>query len=381
MLKPQAEQTDDKITSQAASLQLLLFVDDRLNSRENIQQVQDYLHSTDYPFELQIIEIGEQPHLVEHFKLVATPALVKIAPEPKQTLAGSNLIAQLKKWWAYWQASIDSAATEQASAKDLNSPSLGYSAEVMQLTDELFCLKREKESLLEQLQFKDQVLAMLAHDLRSPLTAAFIAVETLELAQHQLEPARAEELKEQLYGQARQQFRIMDRMITDLLQASRSMSAKLKVEPQQLYLQSLCREIVPQVTKRFQSKSQAFKQDIPQDLPSVYGDGELIRQVIVNLIENAAKYTPQGGTISLTVVHRTAQKIQVSIADTGPGIPKEQQEHIFERHFRLKRDASQEGYGLGLSLCRNIIRAHYGQIWVDSSDQGSCFHFTLPVYR
>lgn len=379
MLKPQAEQTDG-ITSQAASLQLLLFVDNRLNSRENIQQVQDYLSKADSPYDLQIIEIGEQPHLVEHFKLVATPALVKIAPEPKQTLAGSNLIAQLKKWWTYWQASIDAAANEHGSEKELNSHSLRHSAEVMQLTDQLFGLKQEKEALLEQLQFKDQVLAMLAHDLRSPLTAASIAVETLELA-HQLEPARAEELKEQLYGQARQQFRIMDRMITELLQASLSMSAKLKIEPQQLYLQSLCWEIVPQVKKCFQSKSQAFKQDIPQNLPSVYGDRELIRQVIVNLVENAAKYTPQEGTISLTIVHRTAQKIQVSVCDTGPGIPKEKQEHIFERHFRLKRDASQEGYGLGLSLCRNIIRAHYGQIWVNSSPQGSCFHFTLPVYR
>ena len=221
VLKPQAEQTDN-LTSQVALFQLLLFVDDRLNSREIIQQVQEYLQSTDYPFNLQVIEIGEQPHLVEHFKLVATPALVKITPEPKQTLVGSNLIAQLNKWWSYWQASIDRAATQQAIGADLNSHSPQYSAEMMQLTDELFRLKQEKEELLEQLQFKDQAIAMLAHDLRSPLTAASIAVETLELA-HQLEPERAAHLKEQLYQQARQQFQSMNRMINDLLQASQSM--------------------------------------------------------------------------------------------------------------------------------------------------------------
>ena len=90
----------------------------------------------------------------------------------------------------------------------------------------------------------------------------------------------------------------------------------------------------------------------------------------------------RGGTISLSVIHRTSQQVQVSISDTGDGIPKEKQERIFEGHFRLKRDEKKEGYGLGLALCRNIVRAHYGQIWVDSApNKGSSFHFTLPVYR
>ncbi|MFN7257382.1 MAG: ATP-binding protein, partial [Microcystis sp.] len=125
-----------------------------------------------------------------------------------------------------------------------------------------------------------------------------------------------------------------------------------------------------------------LQSDIPQDLPPVYADEELIRQVIINLLENGIKYTPAGGEITLSVLHRTTQKVQVSISDTGPGIPEEKQEHIFEGHVRLKRDEGKEGYGIGLSVCRKIIRAHYGQIWVDSvPDHGSSFHFTLPVYR
>ena len=103
---------------------------------------------------------------------------------------------------------------------------------------------------------------------------------------------------------------------------------------------------------------------------------------IVNLLENAAKYTPEGGQITFSIIHRTSQKVQVTISDTGPGIPEEKQHRIFEGHFRLQRDRNQEGYGLGLALCRKIISAHYGQIWVDSvPDQGSDFNFTLPVYR
>ncbi len=373
------------------SLQLLLFVDERPSSRENIQQIYDYLNHlrADYPFELQVIEIEKQPHLVEHFRLVVTPALVKISPEPRQILAGSNLIAQLKKWWSRWQPLSEEQevnlnekrdSSQFAASSALNS--IGCSAELMRLSDEIFRLKQEKEELLEQLRFKDRVLAMLAHDLRSPLTAASIAVETLELAHNQEDRERAAQLKEQLYQQTRKQFRIMNRMIEDLLQASKSMSAQLQVQPHQLYLQSLSQEILTQFTSRFQEKSQQLKQDIPQDLPAVYADEELIRQVIVNLLENAIKYTPEGGKINFSILHRTTQKIQVSVGDTGPGIPEEKQERIFEGHFRLKRDESKEGYGLGLALCRQIIRVHYGQIWVDSVPQeGSCFHFTLPVYR
>ncbi len=160
------------------------------------------------------------------------------------------------------------------------------------------------------------------------------------------------------------------------------MSAELSLKHSQLCLQPLCQEILEQTTDLFQEKSLTIETDIPQDLPSVYADEELIRQVIINLIENAIKYTPEGGKVSLSILHRTTQKIQISVCDTGPGIPEEKKERIFEGHFRLKRDESKEGYGLGLSLCRKIVRAHYGQIWVDSKlNQGSCFHFTLPTYR
>jgi two-component system clock-associated histidine kinase SasA len=378
------------------SIQLLLFVDERPSSQETIGQIQNYLHSlkTDYPFELQVVEIGEQPHLVEHFRLIATPALVKVLPEPRQTLAGSNIVNQLQKWCPRWQLALEeqlahlpekvgngkTLASEMTAVTGMSS--VTCSSELMRLSDEIFRLKKEKEELLEQIHFKDQILAMLAHDLRSPLTAASIAVETLELAQTQENTARTAQLKEQLYQQARKQFRIMNRMITDILQASKSMNAALQLQSSQLCLPSLCAEILEQFQPNFQEKFLTIEKDLPQDLPPVYADEELIRQVLVNLLENAVKYTPKGGNISVSILHRTSQKIQVSISDTGPGIPEEKQERIFEGHFRLKRDESTEGYGLGLSLCRKIIGAHYGQIWVDSGlNQGSCFHFTLPIYR
>jgi two-component system clock-associated histidine kinase SasA len=389
VLQSYSQQADfGQSTSEQVSLRLLLFVDERPTSQENIQRIRTYLQNlkTEHPFKLEIIEIGKQPHLVEHYKLVATPALVKIYPLPRQTLAGSNLIDQLKKWWPRWQFSTQQKpenGSKSDGSSSLSSPtnSIGYSAELIKLSDEIFSLQKEKEALLEQLRFKDQILAMLAHDLRSPLTAASIAVETLELSQEREDSQRTRQLREQLFKQARKQFRTMNRMIGELLQASKSMSTQLRVEPRKLELQPLCRDIISQFANRLQEKSQLLKEDIPQDLPCVYADEELVRQAIVNLLDNAIKYTPEGGEICISILHRTSQKIQVSICDTGPGIPPEKQERIFEGHFRLKRDEQQEGYGLGLCMCRKIINVHYGQIWVDSSsDRGSCFHFTLPVY-
>ena len=391
MLQFYNQQTDfSSVTSSEGLLQLLLFIDERFTPRDNIQRIQTYLQKlkAEYNFSLNVIEISKQPQLVEHFKLVATPALVKISPKPQQTIAGSNLIDQLQKWWPRWQESLqllleaDGSNSKDSSCSESKINSIGYSAEIIRLSDEIFRLQQEKEELLEQLRFKDQILAMLAHDLRSPLTAASIAVETLELSHNQGDSEKIQSLREQLFKQARKQFHVMNHMIGDLLQASKSMSAKLKIEPHQLNLKPLCQEIISQFAGQIQEQSQQLEDDIPQDLPPVYADEELIRQLVVNVLENATKYTPQGGKISLSILHRTSQKIQVSICDTGPGIPLEKQERIFEGHFRLKRDEKKEGYGLGLAMCRKIVQAHYGQIWVDSSPgQGSCFHFTLPVYR
>ena len=160
------------------------------------------------------------------------------------------------------------------------------------------------------------------------------------------------------------------------------MNGELKVERTEVSLSHLFKEIFRRYINLLKEKSISLIQDIPEDVPGVYADEELIRQVIINLLDNAIKYTPEDGKVTLSILHRTSQKIQVSISDTGPGIPKEKEERIFEGHFRLQRDQNKEGYGLGLSLCRKIIRVHYGQIWVDSIlGQGSCFHFTLPVYR
>ncbi len=383
-------------TSSDAVLQILLFVDKRPNSSEKIRKIRNYLKelSSDYPFDLQVIDVGEQPHLAEHFKLVATPTLVKIYPEPRQVLAGSNLVAQLETWWMRWQQSVTEERLEPQA--DSSSPietgndssihSVVHSAELIRLSDEIFRLKQEKSELQDQLRFKDRLISMLAHDLRNPLTAASIALETIELAAESKEDGRESRLTPALMSQllkhARTQTKAIDRMITDLLQAARGSGVELQIQPQKLDLQDLCFSVLNRLRGQFQAKSQQLKTDIPNDLPTVYADSERVQQVLINLLDNAIKYTPEGGIIQLSALHRTSQKVQISVCDDGPGIPEENRERIFEDRYRLQRDEGKDGYGIGLSLCKRVIRAHYGQIWVDSvPHRGSCFNFTLPVYR
>ncbi|MEQ8466597.1 histidine kinase [Coleofasciculus sp. E1-EBD-02] len=386
-----------------ATLQLLLFVDERPSSRKPIHHIRNYLESLkqDYPFELMIVKVGEQPYLAEHFKIVATPALLKIHPQPRQTLAGTNLVGQLKSCWSRWQRCLEdykaeltqqmvSSANGDISSENGSSakPSMASSVEVIQLTDEIFRLNQENTALRENIHFKDQILSMLAHDIRNPLTAASIAIDTLELGQNNPSQSPRSELtptlKARLLEQARIQLRTIDRMITEILQAAKGSNADFYVKPRKLALGPLCQDILNQMQESFQLKSQIVETDIPQDLPPVHADSELVRQVIVNLLDNANKYTPKGGKIQVSMLHRTTQKVQVSVYDTGPGIPEENRDRIFENHFRLKRDQGKDGYGIGLSLCQRIIRAHYGRIWVDCPTKGKgggCFHFTLPIYR
>lgn len=374
--------------SDAAKLQLLLFVDERPSSQQQVQQISLYLKElqADYAFDLQVIDVGEQPYLAEHFKLVATPALIKIHPEPRQTLAGSNLIEQLKNWWFQWHQAADviqkTGNSHYAPNTNPSIRSVADSIEAIQLSDEIFRLKREQERLQEQLQFKDRVIAMLAHDLRNPLTAVSIAVETLEsqiLSPNKV--SRSPTLMAQLFKQARAQTRTIDRMIADLLQVARGSSAELQIQPQKLELLTICQDVLVHLCDRATAKSLRLETDIPNDLPYVHADGERVLQVLMNLLDNAIKYTPEGGTIRISCLHRTTQKVQVSVCDTGLGIPEENYETIFKERFRLERDEDKDGYGIGLALCRRIIRAHYGQIWVDSTpNSGSCFHFTLPAY-
>jgi two-component system sensor histidine kinase KdpD len=118
---------------------------------------------------------------------------------------------------------------------------------------------------------------------------------------------------------------------------------------------------------------------IAPGLPLVPIDAVLIEQVLINLLENAAKYTPTGSPIEISA-HQDQTDVVIEVADHGPGIPKELADKIFEKFYRLPRERAGGGAGLGLAICRGVVEAHGGRIWVNSREgEGSTFSFSLPI--
>jgi two-component system, OmpR family, clock-associated histidine kinase SasA len=388
------------LANSPTSLQLLLFIDERMTSYVQNQEIRDKLAglAATQAFELEIVDVSKQPDLVEHYRVIATPALVKLSPLPRQILAGSNLLDQIDNWWERWQDELEAESksfsanySEYPAADDLPkkrvtlSDSVGHISKIIELSDEVFKLKQEKEELLDRLKFQDRAMAVLAHDLRNPLTAAALALGTLEIV-HNPQDYRANLLEpvtiEKLIKRARVQLQSIDRLVTDILQPISDANNELSLRLEKLNLDRLVSAVIAQLDHQFQSKSHTITTDIPQDIPAIYGDEDKLLQVIVNLLDNAIKYTPVGGQIHVSALHRTTQTIQVSVSDTGLGIPSADLKHIFQNQYRLDRDVHQSGYGIGLSVCQQIIRAHYGQIWVESAPgKGSVFNFTMLVHH
>ena len=147
------------------------------------------------------------------------------------------------------------------------------------------------------------------------------------------------------------------------------------INPRQL-LQEVAGEIKPMVSKWGQS----LILDLPSSLPLIRADEGRLRQIVLNLITNASKFTPEGGKIILRAWQRDT-KLVVECQDTGSGIAKEDQGRLFDAYHRVESDRERfSGLGLGLALCKKLVELHGGRIWVESEDgKGSTFSFSLPL--
>ena len=133
-------------------------------------------------------------------------------------------------------------------------------------------------------------------------------------------------------------------------------------------------------------KSIRLKMEIPEELPSVYGDREKIEQILTNLVGNAIKFTPEGGEISVSAksLGEEGNMVAISVRDSGIGIPEDQLEKIFEKFHQVEDSLHRSiaGTGLGLAITKGLVEAHHGKIWVESEiGKGSTFTFTLPVSK
>jgi two-component system clock-associated histidine kinase SasA len=320
---------------------------------------------------LELADPARQPELLELHRLVATPALVKLSPLPKQVFAGNAITQKLRTWLPRWQQ--QQVVTDLGMSLEPMEIDGSRSRRELQLEDQLLVLRQENETLTERLGVQERLLRMVAHELRTPLTAAKLAAQSHELGQ--IDTERFQDV-------LRRRLNDIEALSQDLLEVGTTRWEAL-FNPQRLNLGTVAAETILELEKLWVGRQLRLVTDIPADLPDVYADSRRMRQVLLNLLENALKYTPDDGEVSLALLHRTSQWVQVSICDSGPGIPASEQQRIFQDRVRLPQTSqTTSGYGVGLSVCRRIAEVHGGRIWVVSEPgEGACFHVTVPVWQ
>ncbi|MGO9512283.1 MAG: two-component system sensor histidine kinase KdpD [Steroidobacteraceae bacterium] len=225
---------------------------------------------------------------------------------------------------------------------------------------------------MESERLRNSLLAALSHDLRTPLTVLVGLAESLALTKPPLSPAQLE-TADAIQDEARR----MSTLVGNLLEMARIESGEVKLNLQWQPLE----EVVGVALESSRSMLQHHKVEvsIPRDLPLVRFDALLIERVLVNLLENASKYTPPGSTVTLSAAV-IEDRLSVSVSDNGPGLPKGQEEAVFQKFTRGEREPATPGVGLGLSICRAIVEAHQGKIvGVNRPGGGVSFTFTLPL--
>ena len=222
---------------------------------------------------------------------------------------------------------------------------------------------------------RDDLISMIYHDLRSPLANV---VSSLDILISMLPEDDA--TMGSLVNIAMRSTERIQRLTNSLLDMSR-LEAGQPVGNRQSYIPlPMLQEALDLVKPVAENKQQHLTSLLSNSLPRVYIDVEMIRRVVVNLLENASKYSPSGSIIQLGAIVE-GNSVRIWIQDDGPGIPVTEHERIFHKFTRLgSREPINKGLGLGLAYCRLAVEAHQGRIWVDSEPgKGSCFNFTLPI--
>jgi signal transduction histidine kinase len=235
--------------------------------------------------------------------------------------------------------------------------------------------KKLRESLEDELTRRVEFNRVLVHELRTPLTSIMGFTELLE--DSNLKPPYDRAVK----GMARSCNELNQR-IGELLELTRSELGGLAIQPRRISPITLIRDVVKESRSLLEGDNITLITDIPPALPYIKADRKRLRQVLQNLINNASKAILEEGKITLRA-GSTDDSVIISVTDTGLGIRREDQAHIFEPYYRASGVAGgYEGFGLGLTLSKRIVELHGGQIRLESKPgKGSTFSFSVPVYR
>ena len=224
---------------------------------------------------------------------------------------------------------------------------------------------------------RDELMSVVAHDLKNPLNTIQLAVKVLQ-EDGQCGEGEKEAIDRHALGAVHRAADRMYRLIHDLLELSRADAGRLWIRPAVVDAEVMLRDALDTHCEIAAAKSITIEARAEESLPNVLADRDRIAQVFSNLIGNALKFTPSGGRVSVRG-WRAAPGVRFAVEDTGPGIPPEDQGHVFDRFWQAHK-ASRMGTGLGLSIAKAIVEGHGGSIGVESTPgQGSRFEFSLPV--
>lgn len=215
----------------------------------------------------------------------------------------------------------------------------------------------------------------LSHELKTPLTTIIAAAGLLA---EEIQ-ATADESCQKLIQTIIHNANTLETRLVELLDIVKTGSGKIQLHLGPVDVRSLVLGICTQIGPVIRGKGHRLETDIPESVPIIHGDGQRLEQVLLNLMNNAAKFTPEGGLITIRV-RRQDEGLVVDVEDNGIGIAREEQPRLFKPYSRLSSDRQRHpGLGLGLALAKQVVELHGGRIWVESeAGKGSTFSFFLP---
>jgi two-component system sensor histidine kinase KdpD len=239
--------------------------------------------------------------------------------------------------------------------------------------DQLGRQARDSAFAAQEERLRNSLLSSISHDLRTPLAVMGASASSLLQGETQLPAGAQRKIVETINDEAQR----MSRVVNNILDMTRLESGPVQLDLQWYPLE----EIVGAVLGRLKGQlgQRSVKIDIPRDLPMLHVDGALFEKVLINLLENVAKYTPLDARVTVCASLQGGN-VLMQVIDDGPGIPKGSERQLFDKFYRGQAEGAISGTGLGLSICRAIIEAHRGRIWAESPrDGGVIFSIVLPL--
>jgi two-component system sensor histidine kinase KdpD len=232
---------------------------------------------------------------------------------------------------------------------------------------------RKSQLEMESERLRNSLLSSISHDLRTPLATIVGSSSALAENGGSLSPQDQAELSSGIYDEALR----MSNLVNNILDMAKLDAGVVELNKQWHPLEEIIGTVLNALHKRLEGRE--VKVSMPPGIPMIYADSVLIEQVLINLLENAARYTPKGSPLSIAV-EASPGAVEVLVADRGPGIPKGAEAKLFEKFYRVRNEEAQSGVGLGLAICRAIVEAHGGAIQArNRAGGGAVFSFVIPA--